>query len=56
MQSLLCEGIHSPRSPETVSLERRTQGGMGAGKAAAIGVASGVGSFFAAFAIFVAVL
>jgi hypothetical protein len=33
------------------SLERREGGGIGAGKAAAIGVAAGVGSFFALLAI-----
>lgn len=33
------------------SLERRQEGGIGAGKAAAIGVASGVGTFFAILAI-----
>lgn len=37
-----------------VSLERRTAGGVGAGKAAAIGVASGVGTFFALLFIVIA--
>jgi hypothetical protein len=30
-----------------LSLERRSEGGMSAGKAAAIGVATGAGTFFA---------
>ena len=34
-----------------LSLERRRDGGMNGGKAAAIGVAAGVGTFFAALAI-----
>jgi hypothetical protein len=38
-----------------VSLERVRNGGIGAGKAAVIGVASGVGAFFATLAIFIAV-
>ena len=38
------------------SLERRKAGGVGAGKAAAIGVASGVGTFFAMMLILVAAL
>ena len=41
---------------EILSLERRTHGGMGAAKAAVIGVASGVGAFFAIVAIFVAAM
>jgi hypothetical protein len=36
------------------SMERRKTGGVGAGKAAAIGVASGVGTFFAMLLILVA--
>jgi hypothetical protein len=36
------------------SLERRTRGGVGAGKAAAIGVATGVGAFFAMLFIVIA--
>ena len=40
---------------EIVSLERRS-GGMSAGKAAAIGVVSGVGAFFAIMLILVATL
>jgi hypothetical protein len=39
-----------------VTLERRQNGGMGAAKAAAIGVASGIGTFFAMMLIFVAVV
>ena len=38
------------------SMERRKAGGVGAGKAAAIGVASGVGTFFAMMLILVAAL
>jgi hypothetical protein len=38
------------------SFERRQEGGMGAGKAAAIGVASGVGVFFAIMAILFATI
>jgi hypothetical protein len=38
------------------SMERRKAGGVGAGKAAAIGVASGVGTFFAMMLIVVAAL
>ena len=41
---------------EIASLERRREGGIGAGKAAAIGVASGVGAFFAIMAIIVTAL
>lgn len=37
-------------------IERRSQGGIGAGKAAAIGVAAGVGTFFAIIAILAATL
>jgi len=39
---------------EIASLERRREGGIGAGKAAAIGVASGVGAFFAIMMIMLA--
>ena len=39
---------------DILSMERRTKGGIGPGKAAAIGVASGVGGFFAILAIMVA--
>jgi hypothetical protein len=39
-----------------VSIERISAGGMGAAKAAAIGVASGVGAFFAIMAIMFAVV
>ena len=38
-----------------VSMERVRNGGIGAGKAAAIGVATGVGAFFATLLIFIAV-
>ena len=37
------------------SIERVRNGGIGAGKAAAIGVATGVGAFFATLLIFIAV-
>ena len=40
-----------------VSLERmRTSGGVGAGKAAAIGVATGVGAFFLTMVLFIAAI
>lgn len=39
-----------------LSLERRAEGGMSAGKAAAIGVASGAGTFFAILLILIATL
>ena len=39
---------------DILTLERRTKGGIGAGKAAAIGVAAGVGGFLAILAIMVA--
>jgi hypothetical protein len=38
------------------SLERSGQSGVGAGKAAAIGIATGVGAFFATMAIILAVV
>lgn len=38
------------------SLERSERGGVGAGKAAAIGIATGVGAFFATMAIILAVV
>jgi hypothetical protein len=38
------------------SLERQKEGGMGAGKATAIGVATGVGAFFASWMILLAVI
>jgi hypothetical protein len=38
------------------SVERRREGGIGAGKAAAIGVASGAGTFLAIFLILLATL
>ena len=38
-----------------VSIERVRNGGIGAGKAAAIGVVTGVGAFFATLLIFIAV-
>ena len=41
---------------QIASLERREHGGIGAGKAAAIGVASGVGGFFAALLIVLALV
>jgi S1-C subfamily serine protease len=39
-----------------VSIERVRNGGIGAGKAAAIGVATGVGAFFATLLIFIAAI
>jgi hypothetical protein len=47
--------VQEVRYQDIVSLERRRQGGMSAGKAVGIGIASGVGAFFAVFAILVAV-
>ena len=41
---------------DIVSLERREHGGIGAGKAAAIGVASGVGGFLATLLILLAAI
>jgi hypothetical protein len=38
------------------AMERREGGGIGAGKAAAIGVATGVGSFFAMMLIMLAIV
>jgi hypothetical protein len=38
------------------SLERVRKGGMGAGKAAAIGIATGVGGFLATLLIFIAAI
>ena len=38
------------------SLERSQQGNVGAGRAAAIGVATGVGAFFATMAIVLAIV
>ena len=39
---------------EIVSLERDTPGGIGPGKAVALGIASGVGAFFGTLLIFIA--
>jgi hypothetical protein len=46
--------VHAVPYDAIASLERRQQGGIGAAKAAAIGVATGAGAFLAIFAILLA--
>ena len=46
--------VQEVRYADIVSLERRTPGGISAGKAVGIGIASGVGVFFAVVGILVA--
>jgi hypothetical protein len=48
--------VQSVAYDEIASLERREHGGIGGGKAAAIGVASGVGGFFGAMLIVLALV
>lgn len=47
--------VQPVRYEEIASLERERKGGIGPGKAAAIGIATGVGAFFATLLIFLAV-
>ena len=48
--------VQSVAYDEIASLERREHGGISGGKAAAIGVASGVGGFFGAMLILLALI
>ena len=48
--------VQSVRYDAIATLERRSNGGVGAGKAAAIGVATGAGAFFAMMLIVFATL